>query len=478
VAEMCSETQGANVSLRGCMFPGALNFDPSAKEPGHCRYFNKGCNREEAVNYNPDATLNDGSCIRRRRGCTVRNEGYFQVNPDTPGYKSRDYGSALRGVGLVPWPSYQDVINYDPDANVLDGCIVAIEGCMEEMAVNYDPAATINSNTWCIPLAFGCMMPTARWASSRYSNPSTHQRQGLATGASYDPSATVHAKELCVVEYYGCTSITAVNYDSSATVDSGDCWEPKRGCLDLAALNFGCTQPKFAPCPTLTRGRNRITIHEPRLCQFESEKPPPLPPPPVPPGFDVDIEYSVDLTYSFVTTDANFSTVEYETSMQQKLADLLSVDAEAVTVSVSELVARRRSQEATASEASTAPLSYEVHAIVLYADVSEAQAGTATVQTAMGDTWESAAAFVELAPNQLSDLPSVSTVQQVEVVSAPPPPLPPLPLLSLGAIIGLAVGACFSLSAAGAIFLLLQRRARITITFSTVAPNVARIPDK
>ena len=71
-------------------------------------------------------------------------EGYAGVNADTPFYRSRAVG--VTGVGAVAWPAYRSVLNYDPRANALRGCRVAVEGCMDPSAANYDRHATADSN--------------------------------------------------------------------------------------------------------------------------------------------------------------------------------------------------------------------------------------------------------------------------------------------------------------------------------------------
>lgn len=68
-----------------------------------------GCTNSNSFNYNPLATVDDGSCVDRRSGCT---------DPEA--------------------------FNYDPLANEDDGgCIPVILGCTNDLAVNYNP----NANT-------------------------------------------------------------------------------------------------------------------------------------------------------------------------------------------------------------------------------------------------------------------------------------------------------------------------------------------
>jgi hypothetical protein len=68
-----------------------------------------GCTDPEANNYNPDATLDNGSCEYDTVGCT---------DPEA--------------------------LNYNEDANILcnDCCIYEIFGCTDPEAENYDPTAT------------------------------------------------------------------------------------------------------------------------------------------------------------------------------------------------------------------------------------------------------------------------------------------------------------------------------------------------
>ena len=131
----------------------------------------------------------------------------------------------------------------DAAANTLDGsCVVAIEGCMDSNAPNYDPKATVNTNTWCIPAVTGCMMPaTGNAGAGNYQGAADHSHQGLALN--FNPAATINNVSECVIQFEGCTDSTAINYNSHATYDDGSCFAKVTGCLDRNALNFNCTFP-------------------------------------------------------------------------------------------------------------------------------------------------------------------------------------------------------------------------------------------
>lgn len=65
----------------GCTDPNALNYNPLATEDnGTCRYPVLGCTDPRAINYNPSATIDDGSCVLRQRGCT--DPEALNYNPD------------------------------------------------------------------------------------------------------------------------------------------------------------------------------------------------------------------------------------------------------------------------------------------------------------------------------------------------------------------------------------------------------------
>ena len=81
------------------------------------------------------------------------------------------------------------------------------EGCTDETAFNYNPAATDDDGS-CIAVALGCMDSSAD---------------------NYDASANTD-NGLC--QYLGCTDESAFNYDASANVNDGSCIDVVLGCMD------------------------------------------------------------------------------------------------------------------------------------------------------------------------------------------------------------------------------------------------------
>ena len=104
---VCS--QDTVVDIFGCMDMSANNYNPDATvDNGSCMFDIFGCTDPLALNHNPDATDDDGSCEYEIIGCTDMSAN-----------------------------------NYNPDATVDNGsCIFDIFGCTDPLALNHNPDAT------------------------------------------------------------------------------------------------------------------------------------------------------------------------------------------------------------------------------------------------------------------------------------------------------------------------------------------------
>jgi hypothetical protein len=208
---------------------------------------------------------------------------------------------------------------------VNSGCTVAIEGCMDPTAVNYDSQANVNTGTWCVPSVQGCMMP-----SIEADGPAFHAIQtGLSTyntrdgGAAlkttsidatkgYNPLATVHVKSMCLAERLGCsTDPSARNYDPLATAPMGPgaCFTTATGCLNPSAVNFCCAARQDTACDCLHTG---VVVHYTKACKWpgeasDSQPLPPSPPPPGMPGgggFEAIVTFVVQVSFTTAGTPA------------------------------------------------------------------------------------------------------------------------------------------------------------------------------
>lgn len=151
-----------------------------------------GCTDPAADNYDPAATVDDGSCVIS--GCTY---------PDATNYDATatvEDGSCIFGFSC-PGCTDPAAVNYDADATEDDGsCVAAVPGCTDPTAVNYDAAANTDDGS-CVASVFGCTDPAA---------------------VNFDPAANVDNGG-CVAAQPGCTDAAANNYNPYANVDDGSC---------------------------------------------------------------------------------------------------------------------------------------------------------------------------------------------------------------------------------------------------------------
>ena len=278
----CATPTDLATSLQGCMDKGATNYVPGARQPTKCLYSLSGCMNSLALNYNSEASDDDGSCIVETCGCGISGGAtpYYGVPTDTPKYQSLTVGVPISpltassfsvGSGMNALPSYGAVTNYVAGATVLGGpmcsgfptigsaCTMVIEGCMSPTAINYDAAANVQTNTWCVEPVTGCMMPGVTEPSSGFITSKYIGRYGFSSN--YNSAATVNSPSGCVVEVYGCTDPTAYNYDPHATVDF-KCFGTVVGCLNPEALNFNCSASGSSNCS------DSVTYHNKDVCTF------------------------------------------------------------------------------------------------------------------------------------------------------------------------------------------------------------------
>ena len=418
---------------KGCMFPGARNFMHGAVQPDRCLWMVRGCTSSSALNFNSEAGIDDGTCLYGIPGCTLtETSDYDGVDPSTPMYKGRWVGLPRPGVGRTVWSGYKTVLNPNPAATVLSTCIVVVEGCMDPTAVNYNSRANVNSNSWCVPKVYGCMMPNAD-ASSVGTHELTgrlHKRDGGS--ANYNPLATVNTPRTCVRGRLGCMSKTAVNYDSRATVSEGaTCFEPADGCLDRTALNFNCTRRVgFTPC---TDALPRATRHVAVLCNYGVPPPPAPRPPLLPTTIPKETYVSIKFVASGDVTDYTQDRIDL---IAGAFATGAGVEASSVRVVVT-------------------PASVSIAIEILVPD----EAAAAAVYSAIKDdlaTPEAANAFLAAASISVVSTPVVETMER-EIIQSAITGEAPVPL---GTVIGGSVGCVIVISMCIGVRVLIVRRRR------------------
>jgi len=157
-----------------------------------------------AFNYNPSATVDDGTCIEAFYGCMDPTaDNYFD-------YINTDDGSCVWWGCLDP-----NANNYDDTATVADGsCTYTVLGCTDPAAFNYDATANTDDNS-CIAVVNGCMDLLA---------------------CNFD--STANTDDGSCMTTYGCTDVNASNYDATVECDDGSCTPCVYGCTDDTQFNF------------------------------------------------------------------------------------------------------------------------------------------------------------------------------------------------------------------------------------------------
>ena len=154
--------------LIASMLVSAIPPQPAQAERSYCK---KGCTDPSAINYDPRAEENDGSCKYEKLGCT---------DPSATNYDS----SATKDDGTCLYPP--------------------VPGCTDPLASNFNPLATENDGTCIYPPVLGCTDPLAN---------------------NFNPLATIE-DGTCTYDILGCTDKNATNYNKDATKDDGTCSYP------------------------------------------------------------------------------------------------------------------------------------------------------------------------------------------------------------------------------------------------------------
>lgn len=257
---------GCVSEVLGCTDPAAINHDPAATvDDGSCYYEEiLGCTDPDALNYNPFATLDDGSCVYdMNEGCTDPDACNYDPDAETDDgsceYEScagctdgeacnYDPGAWIDD-GSCDYDCYgctdEEACNYDPDATEDDGsCDYSCYGCTDPTATNYDPDATIDDGSCIYDDIEGCTDPNA-CNYDEFANVEDGSCEYITCAGctddeacNYDPDATIDDGS-CDYECYGCTDPDATNYDPDATIDDGSCiYGPIDGCTDPDACNY------------------------------------------------------------------------------------------------------------------------------------------------------------------------------------------------------------------------------------------------
>ena len=227
--------------VEGCMENMAWNYDSLANTSLPC-YYNPGCLSPAYLEYHNDTTNGYYTDINIQDSCNTL--AIFGCT-DLLAFNYDPLANVDNG-GCVPvilGCMETFAFNYDPNANTPDTCIQFLYGCTDPTMFNYDSIANAHDGS-CIEFVYGCM------DSTMFNfNPLANANSNLVPCIPYiygctDPSMLNYNPQAntedfsCIAYVYGCMDSTALNYNPLANTDNGSCVAVVEGCMDVGAYNY------------------------------------------------------------------------------------------------------------------------------------------------------------------------------------------------------------------------------------------------
>ena len=219
----------------GCMDTAAYNYNALANTSDTC-YYQPGCTNPGYLQYYTQgytAGIDNGSCVDVAVfGCMDS----MAFNYDTTA--NVDNGGCVAVIYGCMQPL---AFNYNPNANTPDSCIAYLYGCTDPTMFNYNVLANADDGS-CEPYVFGCTDSTM-FNFDPLANANNNSCVPFIYGCT-DPSMLNYNSQAntedfsCIAYIYGCMDSTALNYDSLANTDNGSCIEVVMGCMDPNAYNY------------------------------------------------------------------------------------------------------------------------------------------------------------------------------------------------------------------------------------------------
>lgn len=292
ISNLPQQTQQLDLEVVGTAASGTFRSEVSVQVVD-CANELFGCTDPAASNFDPAATIDDGSCIFPCVDVTLEittdcwgsevswvllddgGNAIDQIPEGTLGNQQTTTWSYCLPAGCYTWSisdGFGDGMNgaqygscgVDGDYNITDVngtvlvqmataaygtgvdepfCVtIDVPGCTDPTACNFNPAATTDDGSCVLP--DGCTDPSAcNFDPAANCDDGSCQLPDGCTDAgacNFDPAALCDDGSCEFVSCAGCTNSAACNFDPTATLDDGSCQLPD-GCTDPLACNYDNT---------------------------------------------------------------------------------------------------------------------------------------------------------------------------------------------------------------------------------------------
>ena len=258
------ETFSITTSSLGCTDSSACNYEPNASiDDGSCDFSCYGCTDPEAFNFVPEATIDDGSCYFFIPECaSIGEEGWssFATGVYPEGLVEREFGipttleMVLHLASVIEEPASGQtfvVSSFEPEQVIglplglaLDGSIVPMEAneqqCVEFLGVpSQEGVFEVEVVGDLTILLFGTpyLIGSYSFTQTLVITPNVNGIPGCryAFASNYNAIAT-YDDGSCFIA--GCQDPSACNFNPSASQDSGQCDYACLGCTYSEADNY------------------------------------------------------------------------------------------------------------------------------------------------------------------------------------------------------------------------------------------------
>ena len=238
-ADATVDDGSCDFEIFGCMDMSAINYNADATvDDGSCDFEIFGCTDPMALNHNPDATIDNGSCDYDHSACIFPPEYFGNTGGNMTVFLTSGVISSLPLTSPNPY-----IVSLTSSGLVVGSASLAqndLIGGQQSLAVWGDDSSTpevdgaLAGEELYFQLVDGYTLYDLD-ISFAGPNSYTINNQLPAIGVIDN---FVCSQEDILEDIFGCMDMSAINYNADATVDDGSCDFEIFGCMDMSAINY------------------------------------------------------------------------------------------------------------------------------------------------------------------------------------------------------------------------------------------------